>query len=173
MENNKKQTFKEIHGQTRLGKLLKDVGPDLLKTILNVAGGLVPGAKGVADTISGLIKTSDQINVEQKELVLEAWRLDTEDIQHARKMYIDTDHIQADAIADNVIKFNLPVIGGLVIVNIAAVMLLKDEGEVIAIVSNFIGIAMGHLFNERQSVINFFFGSSRGSKLKDRNQTRD
>jgi hypothetical protein len=48
-------------------------------------------------------------------------------------------------------------------------MLLKDEGEVIAIVSNFIGIAMGHLFNERQSVINFFFGSSRGSKLKDRN----
>jgi hypothetical protein len=47
-------------------------------------------------------------------------------------------------------------------------MLLDGKGEVIAIVSNFIGIAIGNLFSERQSVVNFFFGSSVGSKLKDK-----
>jgi len=40
--------------------------------------------------------------------------------------------------------------------------------ELVAIVSNFIGITIGQLFNERQAVVNFFFGSSKGSKDKDK-----
>lgn len=91
-----------------------------------------------------------------------------EDIKDARDMYTDTGHKMADQIAGKVINQNLPIIFSLIIINVLSVWLLKGQGEIIAIVSNFIGIAIGHLFNERQSIINFFFGSSRGSKDKSK-----
>lgn len=72
----------------------------------------------------------------------------------------------SDRIAEQIIKFNLPVIFLLVIVNIIIVHNFKDNPTLIAIVSNIIGVAMGHLFNERQAIVNFFFGSSIGSKQK-------
>ena len=66
----------------------------------------------------------------------------------------------ADTIAKQVIYFNLPVIAILVLVNVSIVHYLQENATLIAIVSNVIGIAIGNLFNERNTIINFFFGSS-------------
>jgi hypothetical protein len=74
---------------------------------------------------------------------------------------------QADKIADQIIVYNLPVIALLVLANVVIVHFLKDEATLIAISSQVIGIAIGKLFAERQAIVNFFFGSSMGSKEKD------
>jgi hypothetical protein len=164
-----RKAFKALHGKTKLGMFLQDNGPDLLKTVLGVAGSFVPGASGITNKISSLIKGSNELSDEQKveaEAYLSILDVEMKDLADARSMYKSTDHVMADEIADKIIKFNLPVIIFLVLANVAAVMLLEGKGEVIAIVSNFIGIAIGNLFTERQSVVNFFFGSSRGSKDK-------
>ena len=63
-------------------------------------------------------------------------------------------------------KYNLVIVFLLVIINVIAVWYLKNDAAVLAIISNFIGITLGALLNERQAVINFFFGSSMGSKNK-------
>jgi hypothetical protein len=73
----------------------------------------------------------------------------------------------ADVIAKQIIARNLPLIGFLVFINVLIVYFLKDNASLIAIASNIIGVAIGNLFNERQAIINFFFGSSIGSKEKD------
>lgn len=73
----------------------------------------------------------------------------------------------ADGIASQIISRNLPLIGLLVTVNVLLVYFLQDNASLIAIASNIIGVAIGNLFNERQAIINFFFGSSIGSKEKD------
>ena len=52
------------------------------------------------------------------------------------------------------------------------VYFLQDNASLIAIASNIIGVAIGNLFNERQAIINFFFGSSIGSKEKDNEITK-
>lgn len=90
-----------------------------------------------------------------------------EDVKDARDMYESSSHTQSDKIANIVIKYNLPIIAVLVFINIIAVFQLRQYQGMVAIVSNFIGITISQLFNERQSVINFFFGSSQGSKDKD------
>lgn len=73
-----------------------------------------------------------------------------------------------DRIAEQIIRFNLPVIFLLVCINIALVYFLRDKeySTLIAIASNIIGVVIGNLMNERQAIINFFFGSSMGSKEK-------
>jgi hypothetical protein len=86
-----------------------------------------------------------------------------------RNMAHETYRIKSDKqdrIAEQIISFNLPVIAVLVLVNIGLVYYMKENASLIAIASNIIGVAIGNLFNERQSIINFFFGSSMGSKEK-------
>ena len=166
----KKKTFKEIHGKGRLGMFLKDKGPDLLKTILGVAGGLIPGASGVADTISGLIKGSD-LPEDIKQEALDMWKMDLEDIQNARKMYMSTDHEMADEVARKVISYNLWVAMGAIVIEIFSVIYIDDK-ILIAIISSAIASFTTALLQERQQVINFFFGSSRGSKDKQKELNR-
>jgi hypothetical protein len=156
---------------TKLGAFLKDKAPQ----VLNIVGELMPES-GTLGVVKNLIKVTvpdrdkrETIASELNEKTLEIEKEFLEDTQNAREMYQNTGHKMADSIAEKVIKINLPVIFCLIVANVAAVWLLQGKGEIIAIVSNFIGIAIGHLFNERQSVINFFFGSSQGSKNKDKN----
>ncbi len=107
-----------------------------------------------------------------KELELEFLR-EKEDNRHTETIRgqshesYRTNNQQADKIADLVIKWNLPIIAILVLVNILIVYYMQDNATLIAIVSQVIGIAIGKLFSERQAIIDFFFGSSIGSKEKD------
>lgn len=93
-------------------------------------------------------------------------QLHAEDRKGARESY-KVHHEQADRVAQAIMARNLPTVFLLVLVNIGSVIWLKDEGEIIAIISNIIGIVIGQLLAERQSVIGFFFGSSLGSKMKN------
>lgn len=83
----------------------------------------------------------------------------------ARDMY-KVNPEQASKVAENIMKYNLVIVFLLVIINVIAVNHLKDDAAILAIVSNFIGIVMMALLQERQAVVNFFFGSSMGSKNK-------
>lgn len=93
-------------------------------------------------------------------------QLEVEDRKSARDAY-KVHHEQADKVAQSVMSWNLWIILLLVLINVGAVWFLKDEGEIIAIVSGSIGIVIGQLLNERQSITSFFFGSSLGSKMKN------
>lgn len=98
-------------------------------------------------------------------------QLEAEDRKSARDSY-KVHHEQADKVAQSIMARNLPTVFLLVLVNIAGVIWLKDKGELIAIVSNIIGIVIGQLLAERQSVVGFFFGSSLGSKMKNGKEFR-
>ncbi|REL32523.1 hypothetical protein [Thalassotalea euphylliae] len=100
---------------------------------------------------------------EQKHELLMAAFADRSD---ARDMY-KAHHSQADQIAKGIMRWNLPVVLLLVIANCLVVFYFKDNAALLAIVCNAIGMAMQKLFDERQAVTAFFFGSSLGSKQKD------
>lgn len=162
-----KKTFKEIHGKTRLGKFLQDKSPKLLKIALNVVGDLIPGTSEFTTKISKIIDSSEELYDDDKIELLELIKLDFESTKDARNMYQNTGHDIADKLAVNIIRNNLIIIGALILIDIVAVIILKDYGQVLAIISGFIGMAIGNLFSERNQVISFFFGSSAGSKMKD------
>lgn len=88
-----------------------------------------------------------------------------EDLKSARQMYQNTDHKMTDKIADQVIRLNPLFILLLVAAN-ASVILYVENPAVAVAVGNVIGFSIGQLWQERQAVINFFFGSSQGSKDK-------
>lgn len=90
------------------------------------------------------------------------------DRQDARAMH-NKHPEQADKIADRIMKYNLPYILFLLIANCLAMYFLKDYSAILAIVSNLIGMTLKSLFDERNCVTGFYFGSSMGSKNKDAN----
>lgn len=92
-------------------------------------------------------------------------QLDLDNTKSARDMY-KVNPEQASKVADGIMKYNLVIVFLLVVINVIAVNHLKDDAAILAIVSNFIGIVMMALLQERQAVVNFFFGSSMGSKNK-------
>lgn len=92
-------------------------------------------------------------------------RLDEQSRERATEQY-KVNNKQADKIAERVTKYNLLYVAFLVVVNIAAVKYFEEDGPLIAVVSNLIGIVIGRLLEERQAIISFFYGSSHGSKLK-------
>ena len=152
---------------SKIGKFLRGIDKEDILGAVSVATNIASGNwLGAVGAIKTLIDTDLDMTAEQKAEGNKIIELEYADIAGARLMYTKTDHKTADEIATNIIKKNLPLIIGLVLINILSVWLLKDQGELIAIISNFIGITIGYLFSERQQVINFFFGSSIGSKDK-------
>lgn len=128
----------------------------------------VTGRESVPEAVEALSKDPQlaydfQVKVMENETVLE--QLDEQSRQRASKQYTSGGSEQADKTAESIIKWNLWIIAGLVLANFGAVYVLKT-GPLVAVVSNLIGVVIGHLLQERQSVVAFFFGSSLGSKLK-------
>jgi hypothetical protein len=76
---------------------------------------------------------------------------------------------QADKIADRIMKYNLPYILFLLVANCLAMFFLREYSAILAIISNLIGMTLKSLFDERNCVTGFYFGSSMGSKNKDMN----
>lgn len=77
-------------------------------------------------------------------------------------------HAHTDAIADRIMTYNLPAVIILAALNVWAVWLFKDDGATSAMVTVIITAVNNSLLTERQQVCGFKFGSSMGSKLKDR-----
>lgn len=89
-----------------------------------------------------------------------------EDRQSAREMY-NTKNEMADKIAEQVIKQNHLVVALLLIGNGLVLYLVTDKAIALAL-GNLIGASISALWQERQQVIGFFFGSSLGSLLKNK-----
>ena len=70
-----------------------------------------------------------------------------------------------DRIAAFIMRFNLPAIAILVGIEIACVIFIKDK-TLIAIVSSAAGGVVTALINERLMLIQYYFGSSKGSQDK-------
>jgi hypothetical protein len=82
-----------------------------------------------------------------------------EDRRDARSMY-RIHPAQADKLAERIMKWNLPYIAFLLVVNIAAIYFLKDHSALLAVVANVLGMAIKSLFDERKEVSGFYFGGS-------------
>ena len=169
-----------------IGKTIGKVAPMLGTLLAPVTGGasvavgaLIASALGVEnepEAIATAIKNDPEALLKIKELeykeqdslraqVLALAKLEQEKYDKAHETY-QTKSGMADGIAKQIIQRNLPIIALLVVVNVLLVYFMKDEATLIAIASNIIGITIGNLFAERQAIVNFFFGSSIGSKQK-------
>jgi hypothetical protein len=155
-------------------KLIGLLDPDTGDKVDRVASTVIDVAKKVtgqqdgAGAVEAIKQHPDlalqfQLAVMENETVLE--RLDEQSRKRASDQYKAVSSKQADKVADSIIGWNLWIIGGLVIANFGAVLVL-ETGPLVAVVSNLIGVVIGHLLQERQSVVAFFFGSSLGSKQK-------
>lgn len=103
--------------------------------------------------------------LEQREQILELAQLQTKDIQHARKYQNEpvNTHISYTVMWVN------PV---LIVLGIFALVYVTTElnlaAGLLATISAVIGGWLNQLYQERQQVMNFHFGSSLGSKLKNK-----
>jgi len=159
----------------------KESRTDSVINLAKQAGELLGlGTDANADEVVAHLNTNPDAVVKLKELEYNAKDLEN---QHLRKQVEEANRTEEakrgmahetyrlksdkqDRISEQIIRFNLPVIAVLVLVNILIVYYIQDNATLIAIVSNIIGIATANLFTERQAIINFFFGSSMGSKDK-------
>ena len=168
MAENKKK-FKD----TKLFATIKAVAPQALDVVTDVAASVYPPLGVVNTIVDNALGSLGQGDVESKKILEEAkadYQSEMEmyyaDLQNARDMYKETDHTQADKIADNVIKYNLIIVLVMVVIQVLVIMYI--EGQVAAVITGVVGTVTGALLQERNTVINFFFGSSSGSKDKDK-----
>lgn len=137
---------------------------------------------GVASAVTGIkdpeqaaeaIKQSPELQIQLREIALkDKWmqeRIDLDNVKDARSMYA-TNHKSADDIGKHVIKYNLPLALLIFVGNIGALALFKENSEILLIVGNMTGFLLNSLLKERQDIINFYFGSSLGSKIKELKQ---
>ena len=123
--------------------------------------------QGVDDALQG----SPEMVLELRKAIMAdkyvAEEMRLKDVQDARSMYRQ-EHAQADKLSSMIMKWNLLIILVLVVVNVVAILYLSGSAAVLGLISNIIGIVIGALINERQAVTGFYFGSSLGSKIKDK-----
>lgn len=159
-----KKPFKE----TGIGKFLKEKAPNMLGGALELVGDLT--GKDVLENLGKKIKGSTELSPEDKveamkllELDLEEYRLDLADRQDARAMNIET--VKSD---DPLIRRYPYFLSALIIVAAISfgVMLfyvhVPEPNK--RLVEMFADV---FLFGGAITVIQFFFGSSKGSKDKD------
>ena len=152
---------------TKVGNWLRTIGrSDILEKAIDIVGDVVTG--DVLGAVKTLLKKDNAISPEQEKEGNRLIELDYADRASARQMY-KVENVMADQIAKRVISWNLWVVFLAIAVEIIAVMYIDDK-VLIAVISGAIGSFTTALLQERQQVINFFFGSSQGSKDKDRSK---
>ena len=176
----KEKKEKKRFWDTKFGKILKGAGEGVVD-VVEVVGKVKNGdIKGAFNTAVNALQGSDkpeakealtQLRIQEMEIKLELERVELEefkavleDKQSARGMYV-AKNAMADKVARQVINWNLPAIALLVVIEVLCVIYMDDK-TLIAIISSAIGSVLTALINERLTVIQFFFGSSMGSKEK-------
>ena len=164
--------FKEKNGKTRVGAALNSIKAFMkskgMEVALDFADDVFPPLKVISSVLNSKASEISSEDAEHLEVLLKNY--DEERAYHlgntesAREMYAEKSDT-ADFIAHKVIKENLISIALLVIIQVLAIIFV--EGPVAAVITGVIGTIVGALINERNTVINFFFGSSKGSKDKD------
>lgn len=107
----------------------------------------------------------DEMEINRREWVTEMYNIEVEDRKSARNMYQQKSSM-ADRVSASIIRYNLPVIASLLLIEIGCIFYLKEHPEILALISAAVGGVVQALISERLTVIQFFFGSSMGSKMK-------
>jgi len=155
---------------TKVGKWLRGIGrSDILEKAVNMVGDIATG--DFLGAVKTLIKKDEDISPEQEKEGNRLIEMDYEDRAGAREMY-KTENKMADQIAKRVIVWNLWIVFLAIVIEILVVIYMEDK-TLIAIISSAIGGLTTALLQERQQVINFFFGSSIGSKNKDKQLSKN
>tara|TARA_R110000796_G_scaffold129685_2_gene245407 strand:+ start:38 stop:541 length:504 start_codon:yes stop_codon:yes gene_type:complete len=163
MSNNPKLRKNGGEG-SKAGKFLRTFTKKVLPNVLEaVVGGDLAKAIGIISNDpenAGLSKN-------EAEEFFRLVELDLKEMANVRDMYKNTDHSVADFVAKKVINFNLWVVLGAILIEVLSVLYINDK-VLIAIISGAVGGVVTALLQERQQIINFFFGSSMGSKNKEK-----
>jgi hypothetical protein len=170
MRKKDKKPFKD----SKLFSVIKKVAPNVLDSATDLMATAIPALSPLNNIIDKAIGVasdngdSDAVYeiLAAKEDYLKELDMYYADLKSARNMYQSTDHEQADKIADNVIKYNLFIVMLMVVIQCLVIMFV--DGKVAAVITGIVGTVTGALLQERNTVINFFFGSSKGSKDKDK-----
>lgn len=180
-EEKDKKKFKDTKLSAFLNKakdVAVDKGPDLVGAIGLAMTGNPTAAIGKAITAltssnaDGTNELAEELN-RDRELYIEEFELHVRNTESAREMY-KTANEQADKIADNIFNKNLIMVLVLVLVNVG-IYLIEYFIEMpngmtvgVTVVSNLITFVIKGLLDERSTVVNFYFGSSMGSKQKSK-----
>jgi hypothetical protein len=119
-----------------------------------------------------IIAATPELQVEFRKAVMADKHVEEQmryaDRSDARSMYAHYHEMQ-DKVAMSIMTYNLWHVAGLVLVNALIILFTPEEYmAAVAGVSNIIGMVINSLLKERQDVVGFSFGSSTGSKLKDK-----
>jgi cell shape-determining protein MreC len=170
MRKKNRKPFKD----SKLFATIKKIAPNVLDSATDIMATAVPALSPLNNIIDKAIGVASDNGDEDavyeilaaKEDYLKELDMYYADLKSARDMYRSTDHEQADRIADNVIKYNLFIVMLMVLIQCLVIMFV--DGKVAAVITGIVGTVTGALLQERNTVINFFFGSSKGSKDKDK-----
>ena len=147
---------------TDIGNFIRGVKKKVLPSVLNAVG-----VGNFAEAIGIISNDSNNAGLSREEAdqFFKLVELEYKDVANARHTYKETDHKVADFVAKKVINYNLWVVLAAILVEVLAVVYIDDK-VLIAIISGAVGGLVTALLQERQQIINFFFGSSMGSKNK-------
>jgi len=169
MKANSKKRFKN----SKLFAAIKKVAPNVLDGATDVIATAIPALAPLNVLIDSAINAAQE-NDDEKAVVELSYERDEylkeldeyfEELKSARMLY-ETSYEQADKIANIVIRFNLLIVVFMVLMQCGVIIYI--DGKVAAVITGVIGTVTGALLQERNTVINFFFGSSQGSKDKDK-----
>ncbi|MDT8347678.1 MAG: hypothetical protein RQ756_07730 [Flavobacteriaceae bacterium] len=163
MNNDKKPTYREVHGTTRVGDFLRKIK------------GIAPGALDLLGTITGVeslkelgkkIEGSDELTAEQKalalaelELDLREYELEIRDRESARQRQVETAKAGRKDLLYNVTGFVGLGVFAFVVYSIIFLEVPKDNKEIFI---HLIGIVEGVAL----AIFGFFFGSSDKEKTR-------
>lgn len=148
---------------TTIGNFIRGVKKKVLPSVLDAVG-----VGNFAEAIGIISNDSNNAGLSKEEAnqFFKLVELQYKDVSHARDTYKETDHKVADFVAKKVINYNLWVVLAAILIEVLSVIYIDDK-VLIAIISGAVGGFVTALLQERQQVINFFFGSSKGSKDKE------
>lgn len=169
MSEKKKKKFKD----SKLFKTIKEVAPQVLDTVTDIAADVYPPLGAVNELVDKALGVAQdeenedaiyELQYERGEYMKEL-ELYYADLHSARDMYKEKSDM-ADSVAKKIIDWNLWILLALVVIQVLVIMFV--DGQIAAVVTGVVGTITGALINERNTVVNFFFGSSQGSKDKDK-----
>ena len=150
-------SYKDKTGKTKVGSFLQKFAPN----ILDVVGDILPDA-GALGIIKNLIDKDDKLTPQQKLEALELLKIDLENTKNARDLQKAA--LQQNDLFSKRFIYYLAVFWSVVS---SIYFFLATFTEVVN--EEMADIILGFLLGTvAGSIINFFFGSSAGSKEKDR-----
>ncbi len=156
----------------------KDKG-DKVNQVADVVNSVAKSITGkTGDEAKAILSQDPALALEFKKALMADKHIDEQmrytDVADARDMYKQQNEM-ADYVGKKIIDGNLFFVGGLILLDcllIAVLPTILPESTALATgigtsVGTLIGAVVQQLLKERQDIVNFLFGSSRGSKNKD------